>query len=248
MILRRIASALKRQDWAVVLVEFALVILGVLIALQVNNWNEARKERNLESAYLENLHTETMLALPALRGLLAEKEGHLAALAEVIALIDAGDGEAGLTPAQCLAVFESHIYDISSLDLPTVRELFTTGRISLLSNPGLRAAILEFQQSFSARESRRTNLLGGRIISRSYPRVIKLNPKIFLPPEDDVSIAPTCRLDLMIGDEALRNDLIDNGARLYANTNLLVRNELTQLEAIHAYLDGEFGIDHELTD
>ena len=41
MILRRVASALKRQDWVVVLIEFVLVIAGVLIALQINNWNEA---------------------------------------------------------------------------------------------------------------------------------------------------------------------------------------------------------------
>lgn len=248
MILRRIASALKRQDWATVLIEFTLVIAGVLVALQVNNWNEARKDRSLEAAYLESLHREAMIALPALRDLLEEKEGHLAALAKVIALMDAGDDEVELTPAQCLAIWVSHIYDIGSRDLPTIRELFATGRISLLGSSELRVAIVEFQQSFSARDSRRTNLLGGRIISRDYPHVIKLNPQVFLPPEEGVSHAPTCQLDLMIGDESLRNDLIDNGARLYANTNLLIRNELTQLETIHAYLDEELRINHGETD
>jgi len=33
MILRRIAVSRKRQDWATALIEFALVILGALIAL-----------------------------------------------------------------------------------------------------------------------------------------------------------------------------------------------------------------------
>ena len=58
MILRRIASALKRQDWATVLIEFILVILGVLIALQVNNWNESRLERREETRYLTALAGE----------------------------------------------------------------------------------------------------------------------------------------------------------------------------------------------
>lgn len=42
MILRRIASALKTQDWATVLIEFGLIVFGVIIALQVNSWHEHR--------------------------------------------------------------------------------------------------------------------------------------------------------------------------------------------------------------
>ena len=32
--------------------EIALVVIGILIALQINNWNEWRKERTLELNYL----------------------------------------------------------------------------------------------------------------------------------------------------------------------------------------------------
>ena len=60
MILRRIASALKRQDWATVLIEFILVILGVLIALQVNNWNEARIDKRVEQEAALRLHAELL--------------------------------------------------------------------------------------------------------------------------------------------------------------------------------------------
>lgn len=35
--------------------EIALVVIGILIALQINNWNEGRKERVLEKKYLESL-------------------------------------------------------------------------------------------------------------------------------------------------------------------------------------------------
>lgn len=40
---RRIAAALKRQDWATVLIEFVLVIVGVLIALRLDQFAEDRR-------------------------------------------------------------------------------------------------------------------------------------------------------------------------------------------------------------
>ncbi|MBL0025804.1 MAG: hypothetical protein IPO98_12775 [Saprospiraceae bacterium] len=38
--------------------EIALVMIGILLALQVNNWNQTRLQRTEESNILSNLHTE----------------------------------------------------------------------------------------------------------------------------------------------------------------------------------------------
>lgn len=38
--------------------EIALVMIGILLALQVNNWNEARKDRKKEAAFLNQIHGE----------------------------------------------------------------------------------------------------------------------------------------------------------------------------------------------
>lgn len=45
MILRRLTTALRKQDWFTVVIETLIVVFGVFIGLQVNNWNEARKDR-----------------------------------------------------------------------------------------------------------------------------------------------------------------------------------------------------------
>lgn len=42
MILRRITDALRRQDWTTVVVEALIVTFGVLLGLQLNNWNKDR--------------------------------------------------------------------------------------------------------------------------------------------------------------------------------------------------------------
>ena len=38
--------------------EILLVVIGILIALQINNWNESRINSNKESAILANIHKE----------------------------------------------------------------------------------------------------------------------------------------------------------------------------------------------
>lgn len=52
MIMRRIARRLAQQDWLAVAIEFALVVAGVFVGIQVANWNDSRKERALEATYL----------------------------------------------------------------------------------------------------------------------------------------------------------------------------------------------------
>jgi len=38
--------------------EIALVMIGILLALQVNNWNESRKAREMESSIIADIHEE----------------------------------------------------------------------------------------------------------------------------------------------------------------------------------------------
>ena len=45
MILRRLTTALRKQDWVTVLIETLIVVLGVFLGLQVNNWNADRVAR-----------------------------------------------------------------------------------------------------------------------------------------------------------------------------------------------------------
>lgn len=55
MILRRVTGHLKQQHWTAISIDLVIVVLGVFIGLQVNNWNEARNERARERTYLERL-------------------------------------------------------------------------------------------------------------------------------------------------------------------------------------------------
>ena len=41
--------------------EIVLVVIGILIALQINNWNEQRKDRIQEKNFLSRLEIEIMI-------------------------------------------------------------------------------------------------------------------------------------------------------------------------------------------
>jgi hypothetical protein len=76
MIFDKLARALRQQNWFGVFIEILVVVVGILFALQVDNWNEDRKERNLEQIYLERLAADVQGDIDGfkeLRGIFQEK-------------------------------------------------------------------------------------------------------------------------------------------------------------------------------
>ncbi|MCB0638986.1 MAG: hypothetical protein KDC54_20295 [Lewinella sp.] len=55
---RLLADGRIRSYLPYALGEILLVMVGILLALQVNNWNEVRKDRHTERAYLQGLHND----------------------------------------------------------------------------------------------------------------------------------------------------------------------------------------------
>jgi len=59
MILRKLADAIRQQNWFTVVLEVAIVVVGIFVGLQVSNWNEARLDRVRELASLQRLLSES---------------------------------------------------------------------------------------------------------------------------------------------------------------------------------------------
>lgn len=83
MILRRTAEAFRRQDWFTVTIETLMVVLGVFLGLQVNNWNGARAESVRSREYLSRIRAELVADMTELerhRGLwqTGANEGYVA--------------------------------------------------------------------------------------------------------------------------------------------------------------------------
>jgi len=55
MIFHRIAHHLKQQQWTAVLIELAILILGVFLGFQVTDWADERANRAAETRHLEEI-------------------------------------------------------------------------------------------------------------------------------------------------------------------------------------------------
>ena len=55
MIITRIAQGLRRQDWFTAVLELVILVIGIYIGLQVDDWVSERRDRETETMYLELL-------------------------------------------------------------------------------------------------------------------------------------------------------------------------------------------------
>jgi hypothetical protein len=143
--------------------EIALVVIGILIALQINNWNQDQNNKQLEKNYLQNflldLKTDSLCIARNYVTLNTEKKGGLKLIKK---LLD--------NPSSCCqnsiktAIANSSflgwaIHNVRSK--ATFNEIISSGNLRLISNPGLRVGIMEYyaywDHAYERQEQRKSN-------------------------------------------------------------------------------------------
>ena len=88
MIMRRIATSLRQQDWATVVIELFLVIAGVLIALEFDNWNKASQDRAEERDYLVRLQDDMAETIALFDENIASNEASAERVMQVVTVLN----------------------------------------------------------------------------------------------------------------------------------------------------------------
>ena len=142
MVIRRIREHVATHDWFAVAIDFLIVVAGIVIGTQVNNWNQSRIERNQGKEYRERLiadlranEADMLKRRTYYRSVREHAERALAALDRPTV----NDGAAFLLDA----FVASH----SAIRQPkrfTYDELISTGRIGQIGDAKLRENVSDY--------------------------------------------------------------------------------------------------------
>lgn len=152
MILRRIASSLVRQDWAALFAEFVLVIAGILIALQLDNWNSDRIAKSEEGDYLTRLVVQLEETRAFNEEAITETVDKLAQQDRAyLMLLDGTLTDAAMPEFE--ADFQAlDYYPQPKTEISVMSELIASGKVSIIRNAQLRAAVTEYQNAIDVLE------------------------------------------------------------------------------------------------
>jgi len=245
MILRRIGTAIKCQDWFVVLVELLIVVVGIYIGLQVDDWTTARQDRKDEREFYIQLHDDLMLAQLRASRLLDRRLNLSADLASATDVLFERAGRDEFTAKECEAIGNSRFLNIVIADLPALTALLASGRLGIVEDADLRSSVISLQQ-----------LADGIKVMIPFNTATRVD----LPNEFPELISATSYYDEDLGEyqefyecdhegmrksPGFRNGISVNmdGYDAYLRDGLIPWNE--QFKEVHNKVDAELGISHE---
>jgi hypothetical protein len=144
MAVMKLAQRLRAHDWLAAGIEVLIVIVGILVALQVSNWNQGRQEQRLAEEYARRLHGELQSDLRNIASTrefwqkVASYQAVASAHADTGAL---ADGSAWKT---VLAYYQASQLRPFELEDTTFTELRAAGELRLLGDTNLSKGLADY--------------------------------------------------------------------------------------------------------
>jgi hypothetical protein len=136
MILRRVIAHVRRQEWTAIAIDFVIVVIGVVVGIQVSNWNEEFETRKKAEIYTARLMSDLANEAFGYQALI-EYLGDVLDNAE--RAIDSLTGDAVLSDEQFLiSAYRASMYAFAERQRATFDELISTGEIGLIADLKLR--------------------------------------------------------------------------------------------------------------
>jgi hypothetical protein len=142
----RLSDALKVRDWLGLVLELAVVTIGVLLAFQIDQWGQRRHQAREERDFLERLYGENKASARELAELL---QLHNRVVREVGAAISARDDPGQLAQMAQRRDFGCKIayMQTAAYNDTAYEELLASGRLNLISDLELRSLVRQLAAS-----------------------------------------------------------------------------------------------------
>jgi len=143
MILRRLIEHFRRQEWTAIAIDFVIVVMGVFIGIQVSNWNQYAGERRAEREYLTQLRGDLQNIQKEVAAQIAFEQFH-ADLANDVYLLIQSEASPARTRKINIGLSELTVRRTLRTQSPTFLDLQGAGRLEIISDAALRAAIISY--------------------------------------------------------------------------------------------------------
>jgi hypothetical protein len=241
MILRRLAEAVRAQSWLTVLLEVMIVVVGLFIGLQVDDWNEWRKDRSAERDYLERLLVETRLNVSQLKVKAQSYFDRADSLSRIVMHISQGSPDQITTNDLTNAFCYWYVPEGVRLQSSTYDEMTATGSLDLITDQSVRQ-LLQLAWAEHVRAKEENPKLGAIQVDLARPlrRFTEWRfdaPKQNIEEDDnDVPIKAGCVVDraAMAADSGIASLLV----QLNRSQVILGNLHLNEQQALEALLDG----------
>ena len=166
MLLRRITQHVKDQNWFAVALDFFIVVIGVFMGFQVQQWSENRSEREDARQYLQRLVIDMDVAI--------ERNNRQAKYAleqveksnTVLAALDSCELQKAEEAAFVTGLFSLGKTDMPIMVMGTIDELNSTGNFPLIGDLTLRRMVTE-----SVRQHQTVLAIDNQIVGRTIPSI-----------------------------------------------------------------------------
>jgi hypothetical protein len=147
--------------------EIILVVIGILIALSINNWNQNRLNKDLEAIYCNRLLNDVREEKLTLESIINYSKQVSAHAKKAIAVLE-NTPNASTNPVENIVdLYQASQYADSYSASSTYKELIASGQINLIQNDNLKTALIRYYDiqwaetgTFTFQNKYRENLRG----------------------------------------------------------------------------------------
>jgi hypothetical protein len=239
-------------NWRYAIGEFSIILLGVLAAFAVENWNSDRKDRSLEREYLLSLLDDFDADKKSLDTAMQRSEEIASAQQTVLSVAERRHFE--ITPTEFVyAVSEVALLVFATHSRRTINDLMSTGNLRIIESDEVRTALANYYARIASRAQWQRNWRDYQIhLGKMLPEIISwqgreslaFRDRAILPPwvepVNEVSQSEAQEiLDRLIAHPGVL-PAIENMLRIqsinYQYNNEIKKRLLEHTETVEAYL------------
>ena len=248
MLLRSITKHVRDQNWFAVALDFVIVVAGILIAFQITNWSEARRDRVDEADFMQDLHDDLIIASRQSARTESVRLQQAHELEKAAELMFGHSLDRELTTDECTAIAYSATMNVGRARLPSLIRLQGAGRTGIISDGTLSKDLAELTQRYEALDTVINEVVGVHIVLRHpelFPATTVMRPVTGSPDELERDASTTCSAEEILKNQAVINDITFNvdAYDAYMRDGLLPW--VAQVRKVHERVDILLDISHD---